>query len=39
MSEPTLVMTTTASRLPRAFIHRPMIVSDSPPELPSTQRE
>ena len=33
-SEPTFVATTTASRLPRAANHSPMIVSDSPPELP-----
>ena len=36
-SDPTLVATTTVSRLPRAAIHSPMIVSDSPPELPGTR--
>ena len=33
-SEPTLVAITTSSRLPRAAVHSPMIVSDSPPEFP-----
>ena len=37
-SFPTLVATTIRSRLPRDAIQRPMIVSDSPPELPSTHR-
>jgi hypothetical protein len=39
ISEPTLVISTTRSRLRRAFIQRPMIVSDSPPVFPSAQRE
>src|SRR6201991_1628929 len=32
--EPTFVAITMSSRLPRAASHSPMIVSDSPPELP-----
>ena len=36
--EPTFVATTTASRFPRAAIHSPMIVSDSPPELPGARQ-
>jgi hypothetical protein len=36
-SDPTLVATTIASRLPRDSIHSPMIVSDSPPELPGAR--
>jgi hypothetical protein len=40
ISEPTLVNTTTLSRLDGlAFSHLPMIVSDSPPLLPGTQVE
>ena len=35
----TLVATTTSSRLPREASHCPITVSDSPPELPSTQYE
>ncbi|SIH94315.1 Uncharacterised protein [Mycobacteroides abscessus subsp. abscessus] len=36
---PTFVAMTISSRLPRAAIHSPMIVSDSPPVLPSTHTE
>ena len=36
---PTFVATTMSSRLPRAAIQLPMIVSDSPPLLPGTQAE
>src|SRR5882757_608941 len=32
--EPTLVASTTSARLPRAVSQLPMMVSDSPPELP-----
>src|SRR5689334_3715470 len=39
ISAPTLVATINLSRLLRAFIHLPMIVSDSPPLLPGAQRE
>src|SRR6476619_2211324 len=39
MSEPTFVAMTTSSWRPRAAIQRPMIVSDSPPWWPVTQRE
>ncbi len=35
--EPTFVAITTESRLPRLAIHLPMIVSDSPPELPGAR--
>ena len=35
----TLVAMTTAARLPRADIHWPSTVSDSPPALPGAQRE
>src|SRR5258708_1100838 len=38
-SFPTLVAITILFRLPRDFIQRPMMVSDSPPELPGTQQE
>src|SRR5918996_3809967 len=37
--EPTFVARTTASRLPREDIHSPMIVSDSPPELPGARQK
>ncbi len=36
-SDDTLVASTTSSRRPRAANHSPMIVSDSPPELPGTR--
>src|SRR5882762_890450 len=36
---PTLVATTTLSRLPLFLSHLPMMVSDSPPLLPGAQRE
>ena len=39
MSEPILVAMTTSSCRPRCAIQRPMIVSDSPPVCPGTQRE
>src|SRR6266581_2346720 len=39
MSEPTLVAMTTSSCRPRRAIQCPMIVSDSPPGWPVTQRE
>src|SRR5512144_2285846 len=39
MSEPTFVAMTTSSWRPRRPIQRPMIVSDSPPRCPVTQRE
>jgi len=39
ISEPTLVTIVTALRLPRAFSHAPMIVSDSPPTLPGAHFE
>ena len=35
----TLVAMTTESRFPRAFVHSPMIVSDSPPLCPGTHAE
>src|SRR6202012_155457 len=35
----TFVAMTTESRLPRARVHSPMIVSDSPPAFPGTQAE
>ncbi|CAM5284921.1 hypothetical protein SALBM311S_10324 [Streptomyces alboniger] len=35
----TLVAMTTSERFPRALTHLPMMVSDSPPELPSTHAE
>src|SRR5918998_2538419 len=37
--DPTFVATTTACRLPRDAIHSPMIVSDSPPELPGARQK
>ena len=39
MSEPILVAMTTSSCRPRFAIQRPMMVSDSPPACPGTQRE
>ena len=36
---PTLLAMTTLLRLPRAFIHLPMMTSDSPPLLPGTHLE
>ena len=36
-SDDTFVASTTSSRRPRAANHSPMIVSDSPPELPGTR--
>ena len=36
---PTLVARTMRERLPLVFSHLPMIVSDSPPAWPGTQRE
>ena len=36
---PTLVASTTLSRLPLRLSHLPMIVSDSPPTWPGTQTE
>src|SRR5450755_1459689 len=39
MGLPTLVASTMRSRLPLCASHLPMIVSDSPPACPGTQRE
>jgi hypothetical protein len=39
MGLPTLVASTTRLRLPLWRSHLPMMVSDSPPEWPGTQRE